>query len=577
MRLAALFQLQRQFSDEIEQRQARALYAITLIMTFIAVLGIGIALIPAREQFATFRVVLLGSLVSADPSLFLPIVLIVCGLVLLLLQRGASKAARLVFVSGLLFAMVLLNFLIGDNTMQSRAIVGYVLPIVAASVLLSRSGMLVVTASVLTAILLQILAVATGVLDYPPTAPTPAYIPFILAVFAVTGSLLHVFGGIQRALLQDNQNRVSELSGIVALSRMVGEGASVDELLNATIALLHEKLGYAHVQLFLVEKRSGTLSLAGSTGILLSAQESAQRRLPPNSPSVIAEAARTGKTLRIPADAPLARRSEFAAGTRAELVIPLRIGEETLGVLDIQSMRAEAFSAQEIEGLESLALQLAFAIRSVRLQQALELAERDQQELIEQVRTASRDIERLNQEISGRAWQLYLQSRSEKVVSFDWNGNMITVGTKPIPLPTRGAYGYTPYIETREGAQYLVVPIVARGQALGVMEFRAPDGQSWDDRSVELARAVSQRLALSLDNLRLYEQAQMAITREQIANRVATLLQAKSDVDTLVAAAVDAFQQALGALQTSVRLGLPNRPAPSTLESNGHAESGAAS
>jgi GAF domain-containing protein len=152
---------------------------------------------------------------------------------------------------------------------------------------------------------------------------------------------------------------------------------------------------------------------------------------------------------------------------------------------------------------------------------------------------------------------------------------MITPGTRPIRLPARGTYGYTPYIETRDGAQYLVVPIVSRGQALGVMEFRAPDGQFWDDRSLELTRAIAQRLALSLDNLRLYDQAQMAITREQIANRVATLLQAKSDVDTLVAVAVDAFQQALGAVQTSVRLGLPPSPAPNTSLSNGRPESGA--
>ncbi|MFN7210941.1 MAG: hypothetical protein ACK4P1_11220, partial [Aggregatilineales bacterium] len=84
------------------------------------------------------------------------------------------------------------------------------------------------------------------------------------------------------------------------------------------------------------------------------------------------------------------------------------------------------------------------------------------------------------------------------------------------------------------------------------------------------------RLALSLDNLRLYDQAQMAIAREQIANRVATVLQAKSDVDTLVAVAVDAFQQALGALQTSVRLGLPTRR-DQDASSNGYIDSGAAS
>lgn len=574
MGLGTLFRLQRQFENDFETRQAQALYTITLILTLIATLSLILVLLFAREQYETFQLILFGSLINANPSIFLPVIFTLCGSVLFLLQRGTWAAARTVFVVGVLLAMVLLNFLIGDNTMQSRAILGYIVPIVAAGVLLPRSGTFAVTAIVIGALLLQTFAINIGLVSYLPTEPTPAYIPFILTAFAVAGSMLYIFGGSQRALVQTNMNLASELSGITSLSRMVGEGATIDDLLNQTVTLLHEKTGYYHVQIFLVEERSGVLSLAVSTGSAAT-PEGAQRRLPPNSPSVIAEAVRSGKTLRISADSPLARRSEFAAGVRTELVIPLRIGQETLGVLDVQSTHGDAFSAREIEGLEALALQLALAIHSLRLQTALQLAERDQQELIEQVRTASRDIERLNQEISGRAWQLYLQSRSEKMVSFDWNGDMITVGTKPIPLPARGTYGYTPYVETREGAQYLVVPIVSRGQALGVMEFRAPDGQFWDDRSVELARAIAQRLALSLDNLRLYDQAQMAVNREQIANRVATLLQAKSDVDTLVAVAVDAFQQALGALQTSVRLGLPNRPAPRALESNGRSESGA--
>jgi GAF domain-containing protein len=574
MSLMNLFRLKRSFANAFDEQQARILYIINLGMLLFAIFGIGVSLFASREQYDTFRIIVLGSLVSANPSLFLPIVLIVCGLTLLLLQRGALNAARTVFMLGVVFAAILLNFLVGENTMQSRALLGYIVPLVAAGVLLGRSGTLIVTATVLVAIVMQALAISLGILDYPPTPPTPAYLPFIFAIFAVSGVMLYVFSGSQRSLLRTNLNLESELRGITALSRLVGEGTTVERLLNETVTLLHENLGYYHVQIFLVEERSGVLSLAASTGGA-SERDGVQRRLPPNSPSVIAEAVRTGRTQRIAADAPAARRAEFVAAVRTELVVPLRVGDEAIGALDLQSTSDGAFLSREIEALETLATQLALAIRNVRLQAALQLANRDQQELIEQVRTASREIERLNQEASGRAWQLYLQSRSEKAIGFDWDGHMITPGRRPIRLPARGTYGYAPYVEMRDGAQYLVVPIVSRGQALGVMEFRAPDGQFWDDRSLELTRAIAQRLALSLDNLRLYDQAQMAITREQIANRVATLLQAKSDVDTLVAVAVDAFQQALGAVQTSVRLGLPPSPAPDASLSNGRPESGA--
>jgi transcriptional regulator with GAF, ATPase, and Fis domain len=135
--------------------------------------------------------------------------------------------------------------------------------------------------------------------------------------------------------------------------------------------------------------------------------------------------------------------------------------------------------------------------------------------------------------------------------------------TKLDPLPTQDTAAQAPYIDPRRLAngnveQILVVPILIRGQMFGVMEFRAPQGENWDDRGLELARAIAQRLALSLDNLRLFEQAQLAVAREQMANQVATMLQARSDIDSLVNVAVEAFQQVLGATKASIRLGLPN-------------------
>ena len=116
-----------------------------------------------------------------------------------------------------------------------------------------------------------------------------------------------------------------------------------------------------------------------------------------------------------------------------------------------------------------------------------------------------------------------------------------------------------PEISAENGEQILSVPIVLRGQMLGAMEFRAPGGQVWNNRSLELARIIAQRLALALDNIRLYEQAQTIASREQTANQVAARLQSKTDIDALITTAVESFQQALGATRTSIRLGAPER------------------
>jgi signal transduction histidine kinase len=53
--------------------------------------------------------------------------------------------------------------------------------------------------------------------------------------------------------------------------------------------------------------------------------------------------------------------------TRAELVVPLRIGERVLGVLDLQSDRLNAFDEEDVLALQGLADQLAIAIRNADL------------------------------------------------------------------------------------------------------------------------------------------------------------------------------------------------------------------
>jgi len=72
-----------------------------------------------------------------------------------------------------------------------------------------------------------------------------------------------------------------------------------------------------------------------------------------------------------------------------------------------------------------------------------------------------------------------------------------------------------------------------------------------------LAQVISERLALALDNLRLFEQAQVIARREQLASQIGANLQAKTDIDSLVTVAAEAFQEALGASRTNVRLGVP--------------------
>jgi GAF domain-containing protein len=101
----------------------------------------------------------------------------------------------------------------------------------------------------------------------------------------------------------------------------------------------------------------------------------------------------------------------------------------------------------------------------------------------------------------------------------------------------------------------LCVPIRLRGQTLGAVEFRRPGATGWSSAALELAQIVAERLALSLENARLFEQAQTTAQREQLVSQITSQLQTATDLQSLLALAAARFQEALGATQTSVRLG----------------------
>ena len=81
-----------------------------------------------------------------------------------------------------------------------------------------------------------------------------------------------------------------------------------------------------------------------------------------------------------------------------------------------------------------------------------------------------------------------------------------------------------------------------------------PVSQYSDDK-LELAQELADRLALSLDNARLFQESQRAAERERIVNSIAAKLPAQTKIDAILQTAVREVGQALRAPQVSIRLG----------------------
>ncbi len=165
-----------------------------------------------------------------------------------------------------------------------------------------------------------------------------------------------------RAFAQANQRAV-QLQAIQQVSEQVTAILDLDQLLPSVVRLIRERFGYHPVHIFTLD--------AGVTGIRFRASTAAGEQLvrikqmPLNlGQGIVGNAAVAGQFILVGDVRHDPRYIRDSRSTRSELAVPLRVGEQVLGVLDVQSDRVDAFDADDLFVIRTLADQIAVAIDS---------------------------------------------------------------------------------------------------------------------------------------------------------------------------------------------------------------------
>ncbi|MBN2305799.1 MAG: GAF domain-containing protein [Anaerolineae bacterium] len=534
------------YPDVVERQQAWRVLIINLVWIVIS-----IAVAPVLLWWATD-----GSFDAG--TVFFPFSLAVAFFNHRLIRQGRLSRARLLFVLNTLVLCVLLIF--PNYRIDTVFILVLTLPLTASGVLLPRSGLLGMGA-----ILIVIVAVGGLVQLDTDMQPTPLGSPLesirttiiiVAAIVVLDAAMLWTFVNSMDSTQRQRQYWVGLIDTTHQISQTLVELPGDPEVLNRTVEQLRDALGLYHAQVFLADPASGLPVLRASTGFIgrrLLEEESLQK-LDEDSP--VNDTMRQKDPILLRENSPESQRSGFLPATRSQLLLPLRVGNLLpLGVLDLHSTMPATFSANVTDVLVTVSNHLAAALYGAQQTHQLRASYQERDQLVDRIRDDQQELARMNRQLVGATWGTYLEARRDALPDLEWRDGATLPPLVESELVDQTLRDGQPRLEHRDAVDVLCVPIQLRGQTLGVVEFRRENTERWSPAALELAQAVAQRLALSLENARLFEQAQTTAQREQLVSQITSRLQTMNDLEALLNLAAAQFHEALGATQTRVRLG----------------------
>ncbi len=340
---------------------------------------------------------------------------------------------------------------------------------------------------------------------------------------------------------QRTERRARQLKTISDLFTTISTVQELRFLLPRIAELISERFGFYHVGLFLLDTNNEYAVFSGTNSQGGYKMLERGHRLRVGQEGIVGYVADAGEP-RIASDTgsdAVFFNNPDLPQTRAEAALPLKFGDQIIGVLDIQSTETDVFTEDNVEVLSVLASQVAIAIANVRAQEG-------SRRLVEQTQS-------LNQEYTSTSWRNLTQRREQ--VGIRYTGAALERLDKPVITPQIQKAAQAGNVETSKTD--LALPITLRGKVIGTINVRVPGGRDWTTDEKDILQSVSDRIALALENARLLEEAQITAGQERALAEMSNKIGSSFRFESILRTAAEELSRVLSGSEVLVQIALP--------------------
>jgi GAF domain-containing protein len=419
--------------------------------------------------------------------------------------------------------------------------------------------------------------VGAGNLTLQAKTAGPAEIANVATAFNTMTSRL-------RELISGLEQRVADRTKALATSSEVSRSLSTifnqRELVSEVVNQVNNAFGYYHTQIYFYDGTNENLVMAGGTG------ESGEKMLAQfhkvaKGRGLVGRAAESNKAVLVSdtSQNPEWLPNPLLPDTESEMAIPISIGDEVLGVLDVQHNIVNGLQQEDVDSLQAIAHQVAVALQNIRQYENTQKIAADMsvvatvgiatstitdsQKLLQEVVDLSKKsfnlyhahIYLLNKagdtlELAAGAGEVGRQMVSEKrSISLDSEQSLVARAARTqqgvVINDVTLAPDFLPNPLLPDTRSEMAVPMIVAGKVIGVLDVQSDIANRFTEVDVSIQSTLASQIAVALQNARSFSQSQHHAERETKVNLITQRIQGATSVEAALKIAVRELGHAL--------------------------------